>query len=262
MSASHRRESSRTRSAAPATHALDDLLARWSRLGVAFDVEPSRRTPDLERLIIDTAARAGESARLVGMAATWLGRFTMLVARHRLRALVKRELPDEHAPALGLILETAGRFARSRHFDSAIAACDAALRRVDPTPQPLFEAQRGSPAMAKLAERRASDLSRRWRRWAQDIECRDDALRLPLWIMQHNPSLRLRADLGGDLRASILATLEDDASAGASELELARRCGATRRALRLALDQLELAGHVERRAEGRRRMILRHGAAA
>ena len=244
------------------TATLDDLLRGWARLGVAFDLEPSPRTPDLERLIIDTAVHAGESARLMGMAATWLGRYARLAARHRLRALALRELHDDHAPALGLLLETAAKFSHTRHFDAVMTVCDAALARSDPSPRPLFDAQRSSPAMAALAERRASQRSRRWRRWAQEFDHRDDALRSPLWIMQQNPALRLRADLGGDLRASILATLEDDSSAGASELELSRRCAATRRAVRLALDQLELAGHIERRANGRRMAIERRGAAA
>ena len=240
---------------------LDHVLSKWARLGIGFDIEPARRTPDLERLISDTATIAGESARLVGMAATWLARYAMLVARHRLRAIVLTQLADDDAPALGLMLESAARFGRTRHFDSVIATCESATKRGGTAPRPLFDSQRGWPAIEALADRRASDLSRRWRRWAQDIEFRDDVLRSPTWIMQRNPSLRRRADLGGDLRASILATILHDPTAGDSELELSRRCAATRRAVRLALDQLELAGHIERRAVGRRVTIALRAAA-
>jgi predicted transcriptional regulator len=64
--------------------------------------------------------------------------------------------------------------------------------------------------------------------------------------MHHNPGLIARADFRGDLRASVLASLEHDAGAGQSELELARRCGGSRAQVRSALENLELTGKVRR----------------
>ena len=39
----------------PMTDALKSVLARWVRLGAMFDSEASRRTPDIEVLLLDTA---------------------------------------------------------------------------------------------------------------------------------------------------------------------------------------------------------------
>jgi DNA-binding GntR family transcriptional regulator len=65
--------------------------------------------------------------------------------------------------------------------------------------------------------------------------------------MSNNPSLHKRAIFSGKLQASILVTLETDPSAGRSESALARACGATRNAIRDALDHLELCQFVQRK---------------
>ena len=70
--------------------------------------------------------------------------------------------------------------------------------------------------------------------------------------MRENPSLVARADLRGDLRASVLAALEHDADAGQSELDLARCSGGSRAQVRSALDNLELTGKALPNAQGPR----------
>ena len=60
----------------------------------------------------------------------------------------------------------------------------------------------------------------------------------------------------GDLRATILITLREKPEAGESELELARNCSATRAAIRPALEDLELSGHISRQELGRKKSIL------
>ena len=68
---------------------------------------------------------------------------------------------------------------------------------------------------------------------------------------RHNPDYRRRADLQGDLRCSIIETLRHDPDAGASAVELQRRCSMrSYPPLLRALDQLELDGTIERTREG------------
>jgi len=42
----------------------------------------------------------------------------------------------------------------------------------------------------------------------EDFALKDDAIRPASWIVEHNQPMRLRADLKGDLRASIMAALQ------------------------------------------------------
>ena len=84
-----------------------------------------------------------------------------------------------------------------------------------------------------------------------DFELKADALRPPEWVAMHNPSLLVRALTGGDLRASVLAEREAAGRAIESEAELARRCGASRPAIRDAIHSLRLAGLVRCVGRGR-----------
>jgi hypothetical protein len=61
---------------------LDIVAAGWTRLGVMLNVTPARHTPDLERLILDTARIASSNSRLFLLAASWLARYGDYVARH------------------------------------------------------------------------------------------------------------------------------------------------------------------------------------
>ena len=124
------------------------------------------------------------------------------------------------------------------------------------SPRPLFDIECANEAFRRMAEARASEVSRKWNLWAPEFEPKFDALRPAAWIMRMNPDYQERASLKGDLRASLLLELQDDPQVGASESELARRCGAERAAIRDALDDLELAGRIERRAEKNRLRIL------
>lgn len=223
------------------------LISRWVRIGAGFNAAPARATPDLERLLLETARAAPGDSRLFIMALTWLSRHATLIARHRLARLITTELRPEHQPALGLLLDLASSAARSSHLAIAARAC-----RPAPAPQPLFAIDLASDHALRRAQRTAAPPGLRWNLWVEPLELKPDALRADPWIFEHNPALRVRADFRGDLRTSILAELRDDPAAGASELELARRCAATRAAVRAALQSLESGGHITRRPDGRR----------
>jgi hypothetical protein len=222
------------------------VVAQWTRLGVMFNVSPARQTPDLERLLIDTAGRIPDNPRLFIMAATWLSQYSRFVARHRL-ARMTSELDDANAAAtLGLLVDTVGTMCHSDVLDIAKSAC-----RPAPVPMPLLAADRTSPGLIEFAHSRASRLSKRWNLWAEPIEAKLNAVRPLDWIMEKNPSLQVRAIFSSSLRSSVLACLQYDVPSGASEAELARLCGVTRKAMHEALDHLELCSMIRRSRAGR-----------
>ena len=220
---------------------LDSVAARWSRLGAMVNVKPAARTPDVERLLLDTARVASANSRLFILAASWLAQYGDYVAKHRLARLARDELESEDRPTLGFLLEWAKDRGHSNgsRFNLAIDACGSAQDH-----RPLLDIERRNSLFTRLAEQRASVLSRKWGRWTTDFDIKKDALRPAAWIAKHNPSLVERALTGGDLLASVLAECEADANAIDSEAELARRCGASRPAVRSAIRRLELAGRV------------------
>jgi DNA-binding transcriptional ArsR family regulator len=229
---------------------LDHVIAQWARLGAAFNTKPAAESPDLELLLLETARLAPQDERVFVVVATWLCRYGRLVAKHRLKQLAAVELESQYRPVLGLLLDTVRQETGTAHFNGVIGECPPAAEAA-----PLFEIERKDERLHRLAERHASLISKRWNLWARTLQPKDDALRPTRWIMENNPEYRSRADLNGDLRASILAVLHDEPQAGASELSLARWCGATRSAVRNALDSLERAGRIDRRYVGRRRRI-------
>src|ERR1051325_10914724 len=86
---------------------LDSVAAGWARLGAMLNVKAAARTPDLERLLLDTARVASANFRLFMLAASWLAEYGDYVAKHRLARLIGDELEREYRPALGLTLEWA-----------------------------------------------------------------------------------------------------------------------------------------------------------
>jgi hypothetical protein len=227
---------------------LDNLIRQWAHLGAGFTADPSPEPPDLERLLLDTARQAPAMARLFIMAATWLHRYGDLIAKHRLKRLIRDELEREHHAALGLLLDIAQQGTHPAQFASIIRELTPASE-----PHPLFDIDRSTPQLAERSRRRASPISAHWGLWCEDIEFKNDALRPASWLMRQNPGLITRADFRGDLRASVLASLEHDADAGLSELHLARQCGGSRAQVRSALDNLELTGRARRTRSDRER---------
>ncbi|HEV8290649.1 MAG TPA: hypothetical protein VGP94_01940 [Tepidisphaeraceae bacterium] len=230
------------------TKLLDSVAARWSRLGAMLNVPAAARTPDIERLLLDTARVASANVRLFILAASWLAQYGDYVAKHRLARLIGEELEPQYRSTLGLMLEWAkhrGDSNRAR-FNLAIDACGSAIDH-----RPLLDVERRNPVLVSLAEKRASLISRKWGRWVADFEVKNDGLRPAAWIAEHNPALLERALTGGDLLASVLAECAADANAIDSEAELARRCGASRPAIRSAVRRLELAGRVHWLPKGR-----------
>ncbi|MDZ4832013.1 MAG: hypothetical protein SGJ09_17690 [Phycisphaerae bacterium] len=250
------------------TNTLDHSIRRWASLGAGFDAEPASRdievtatsigTIDLERLLLETARYAPAAARLFIMAATWLHEYGDLVAKHRLKRLIRDELETEHQATLGLLLDAAQQGSHALEFQSIIK-----LLKPSDHPRPLFERSRRSSKLAEHAHQKASALSRRWKLWCQAFEFKNDALRPASWMMSRHPDLRTRADFRGDLWASILAALRHDQGAGESELRLAALCGGSRAQVRSALRNLEMTGRItagRRRGANRRAVSLREAA--
>lgn len=219
-----------------------DILERqWAQIGVLFGCEPSGSTPDLERLLLDTARKCPENARLLPLAVTWLVLYGQFVARHRLKRLALDELEAEARAVLGLLIEAAVERGGTRDLLIVSEVCGPRA-----SPVPLSKVQRGRPALERIAERRASELSRRWGIWAPPVALREDAVRPALWLLTQNPEYRERIIRKGDLRASILETLRRDVPrhTAPSVSALTRLSGATRTAVHKALRALELEGVV------------------
>ncbi|MBA3273861.1 MAG: hypothetical protein H0T11_08335 [Chthoniobacterales bacterium] len=206
-----------------------------------LNVESAKETPDLERLLLDTAHAASSNSRLFILAASWLARYGEYVAKHRLTRLIGSELEREYRPTLGFLLEWAKERGKSNalRFNQAIQACGEAIDA-----RPLSDLEYRNVTYSRLAEQRASVLSRKWGRWMAEFEAKNDALRPAEWIAAHNSSLAVRALTGGDLLASVLAECEAEPGVIESEAELARRCGGSRPAVIDALRRLRLGGYV------------------
>ncbi len=236
----------------PRAELLDRTIARWGALGAGFEPDPIGGTPDIERLLLDTARCAAQSARLVSMCVTWLRAYADLVATHRLRRLILDELDPRLHATMGFLLDASQEGEHQPAFASITKRLSASTQ-----PAPLFTDQTRDGALSALAQRRASPISAKWGVWAMPIEFKHDALRPAHWLMRTHPNLVTRADLRGDLRASVLAALRFDAGAGDSEVALAKAVGGSRSQVRNALANLEMTGRVTiRRAEDANRNII------
>lgn len=219
-----------------------DIIERgWAQVGVLFGCEPSRETPDLERLLLATAHRCPDNARLLPIAVTWLVEYGGFVARHRLKRLVQDELAPDDQATLGLIIEEAVANGATRDLLMVVEVC-----HPFESPAPLSNLQRDNTALVQIAEKHASDVSRRWGVWTPPVMLKRDALRPVSWLLARNPGYHDRIVRKGDLRTSILETLRRDVPCGTvpSESALTRLSGATRTAVRKALAALEPEGEV------------------
>jgi hypothetical protein len=227
---------------------MEQIAARWERLGVMFNVASAPETPDVERLLLDTVRAASHNSRFFIMAASWLSQYGEFVAKRRLTMLVRTELEAEFQPIMGFLLEWAQKHsARNRtRFQETIRECRAAT-----IAGPLADVDRGSEFLRKLSREQASVLSLRWGCWMEDFEIKHDALRVEQWVSRHNRLLGARAICGGDLVASILAEAGSQGAMFESESALSRFFGASRAAVRDALAKLRLAGYVQQTRVGR-----------
>jgi len=230
---------------------MDSVAARWARLGAMLNVQAAEKTPDVEHLLLDTARVSSANTRLFVLTATWLAAYGDYVAKHRLARLIRDELESEYRPTLGFMLDWAKSQSNSNiaRFNLAIQACGSAKES-----RPLSDVECRNTTFRRLAEQRASALSRKWGRWMADFEPKKDALRPIDWIAEHNEALADRAMTGGDLLSTVLAEYEATGVVD-SESELARRCGASRPAVRDAIRRLEMAGRVRRGRSGRNHPI-------
>ncbi len=231
-------------------NSLDNTIALWTRLGVLFGSRPARTTPDMEHLLLDTARLAPSNARLFYLAVTWVSQYGNFVARHRLKHLVEEKLSPEDHPVLGLLLKLAAKHGASRELLIAADVCRKAQK-----PQPLFGVHCDSPELKRIARNHACREGLAWNLWVPDQLPKLDALRPARWVIQKNPTYLDRIVRKGDLRCSILLTLQHDVPNGRveSETALARLCSANRIAVRHALDDLEREGCALRKKVPQRR---------
>ena len=220
----------------------DAVLSKWAGLGVSFQIDPAIGLIDLERLILDAARHASGMSRLFIMTTTWLHTYGDLIAKHRLKRLIRDELEDQYKPVLGLMLDIAQQGTHPLEFQTVIKDLKPA-----PEPRPLFDSASKSNAMKQLAQRKATSVSKKWNLWCQENEFKHDAMRPSSWVIERFPELRTRADFRGDLRASIIASLRYDPDSGQSESRLAQLAGGSRAQVRSALRNLELSGRVRSR---------------
>ena len=228
-----------------------DVAKAWARLGVMLNVESANDTPDLERLLLDTARLAPNNVRLFILAVNWLNRFNAYVAGHRLARLVLGELGEDARLVLGLMLE----WAEATNLRLAIDVCRRSTSR---TSRPLSNAENSMSVLRRQAEQSASDLSKKWGRWLSDdaVRMKHDVIRPVAWVAKYNPILAVRSTLR-DVAASVVAEWPKGFEVN-SVLEVARKIGATRLATDSALHVLELAGRVElEKAPGQRGTIVR-----
>jgi biotin operon repressor len=222
------------------------LVAQWKYWGAGFNVPPCPGPVNLERLLVDTAKALAGNPRLLVMAVTWLTEHHEIVEIDDLARLADK-LRGRDSARLGLLLETAHRFIGAAVFGDVVAVC----QPWDP-PEPLFDVDRRSPGMARLADKSADPVSRKWGLWAQPTEeLKNDAMRPASWIAQNNPTFLLRCLLKGDVRSRVIVALAEQGLRDVSETDLTLRAGCTRRAMHLALENLESAGLIVRRRQGR-----------
>lgn len=224
------------------TEALDNLIAQWASIGAGFNTKPASGPIDLERLLLDTARHASGMSRLFIIAATWLHTYGDLIAKHRLKRLIRDELEAEFQPVLGLLLDIAQQGTHPLEFQTVIKTLEPAQ-----SPAPLFDINRTHAKLTERANKNASAISKVWNLWCEPFDFKDDALRPSSWLMRRHPEFITRADFRGDLRASILASLRFDKGAGHSEQRLAEMAGGSRAQAIASLRNLQLSGRVRSR---------------
>ncbi len=222
------------------------ISQQWVRWGVGFNCEASEEPVDLEQLFVDTAAAMDDNPRLIVMTVTWLARYYHLVDVSRLAELAKG-LQGRDSARLGLLLESSYQHIPKGTFDPVLAVC----RPWRPV-EPLYDFMRENPELAAIYRGRATKLSLKWGLWTEEIDrLKFNALRPAHWIAAHNPTFTLRALLKNDVRCRVMTTLIEQRLGPLTETQLTKHVGCTRRAMHLALVNLESAGLIRRKREGR-----------
>jgi hypothetical protein len=165
---------------------MDRVTADWTRLGVMLNVQPAEQTPDIELLLLDTARVGPGNSRLIVLSASWLALYGDVINGDRLARLIGDKLEPDVQPVLGFTLEWARDHAdtKSLRFDAAIGSL-----RVTDNPRALADIEQSNATFSRLAEERASTLSRKWGRWFIDFEIKRSAIRPIEWIVDQNHTL-------------------------------------------------------------------------
>lgn len=212
-----------------------DILAGWSRLGIAWNVPPADSTLDVERLLLRSLSEVPGNARMIVLVASWLSVYWRCVGRDRLAVLAQAATVREQA-TLGVLLETVDEWLPTAVFTGLRGE----LARMDEA-EPLLRMDRQRPALARLAELEASAVSRRWGLWCLPIERKLEAVRPADWTWHINPALRIRSFFKGALKTSLLSAMDAREGGKLSITGLARECGVTRKAVYDAMEDLQFS---------------------
>ena len=140
---------------------LDHVCAAWNRLGATFSGAVADTTPDVEHLIIESAALLPQSARLFSMILAWLNTYEKLVCSHRLATLAKDVADAKQSACLGYLLTMTKTIGNSHHYGKAIRVC----RSLD-SAEPLFDAYKSTPGLRQVAESTTTPDAQAWGLWA------------------------------------------------------------------------------------------------
>jgi len=219
---------------------MSDLRAVWARLGFMFAVRPAEEELDLEAAIVSALGVARDDSRLFVGVATWLHRYGAFVdGRGLMRQLAPGPSPETSA-VLGALI-TASRAPTLRGL----------LARCEPLPrqEPLFNIMTVPALHAKVREQALPEYER-WGFLVDSMALKPNALRPPSWVLRMNPTLRVRALLGANVRTAIFArVLEKGPPASLSAL--ARELDRSYPSVHSAVRTLVAAGLLERSARGR-----------
>jgi hypothetical protein len=227
-----------------------DVISRWASLGAMFNAPPSKEAPNIERLLIDTAGQLDQNARLLLMTVTWLEQFHTKVLWDQLADLAAG-LQGRQSARMGLLTDMGQQHIHDKAIQTVIDACTPME-----TPEPLSAVERKRPALAALARKRASEISKKWGLWTQSIDrLKSGAIRPAVWIARRNPTFALRGMLKGHIAVRAIVALAEQSMQNVSETQLTRHVGCTRKAMHSALDDLENSGWITRKQLGKRYAI-------
>lgn len=218
---------------------MTELRAEWTRLGVGFAGEPAASVIDLEELVLRSADESPRDPRLFWGAASWLARYGDLVDGRRLSWKLGRA---KGRPELAALIVAS----RCHGLRGLLTRC-ARL----PRPRPLFDIVASTPFLENRVRAGALPQFRDWGLLLDEVCLCPDAIRPLSWILRHNRNLLLRAVIGADLKAELLAALLNSSEPQTAS-ELCRRQGRQYASVHAALHGLSVPGLVHASRDGNR----------
>jgi hypothetical protein len=204
-------------SSQPSAQATSALLAKWSRLGIAFAEEPvSEQEVDAEAAIVESLRFFRTDRKLLALILVWLREYARLVHAERVKALASEQLRPEELAWLG------GLMLKASEFDSRFAAIVRFCKKRLGSPVPQFEA---SPTDARLGKIKGFD--KEFAAFGLSVlplvEESERKLRPREWVTAI-PWLRLRLLVGPNWRADAFWVLSSQPVRSAYDLQKRLYC--------------------------------------